>query len=133
MSAQYDGEAAARYEVTLPADVTSPRRARAIVASQCAAWGFAGVSDDAAVIVSELVSNSVQHAGTLIHLTLVAFPDVLRLEVSDQSTRPLRHETQSALAEGGRGLMLVDALAGHYGVVGRPDGKTVWAELNHPG
>ena len=130
MSAPYDGDNTARYQVTLPADVMSPRRARAIVAAQCAAWGLDGVSDDAAVIVSELVSNSVQHAATFIHLTLFAFSDLLRLEVSDQSPRPLRHETRSALAEGGRGLLLVDALAGHYGVVGGPEGKTVWAELS---
>jgi anti-sigma regulatory factor (Ser/Thr protein kinase) len=82
------------------------------------------------VIVSELVSNSVQHTGTDIHLALFGFPGPLRLEVSDQSTRPLRRHNRSTLAEGGRGLLLVDELASHYGVVGRPEGKTVWAELS---
>jgi anti-sigma regulatory factor (Ser/Thr protein kinase) len=132
MSAQSDtdGDPAATLKVSLPADVTSARRARAIVAAQCAVWGLDRVSEDAVLIVSELVSNSVQHAGTAIQLTLIAFPGMLRLEVSDQSTRPLPRQTSTALAEGGRGLLLVDALAGHYGVEGRLDGKTVWAELN---
>ena len=129
MSATHDGQHGATYVVTLPAEVMSARRARMVVAAQCAAWGLDGVSEDASLIVSELVSNAVQHAGTLIQLTLCAYPGLLRLEVSDQSTRPLRRPTPTALTDGGRGLLLVDSLAGHYGVEGRPDGKTVWAEL----
>jgi hypothetical protein len=33
------------------------------------------------------------------------------------------------MADGGRGLLLVDSLAGHYGVEMRPDAKTIWAEF----
>jgi anti-sigma regulatory factor (Ser/Thr protein kinase) len=129
MSAPYDGDGSATYVVSLPAEAMSVRRARAVVAAHCAAWGLDGVSEDASLIASELVSNSVQHAGTVIQLTVSAFPGVLRLEVSDQSTRPIRPQTPPASADGGRGLLLVDSLAAHYGVEGRPDGKTIWAEL----
>lgn len=118
------------FEMTLPADDRSPRRARAAVAEHCDTWGLRRVSEDAALIVSELVANAARHAGTGIHLTVRGLTEVLRLEVSDGCTAPLRYPAPTLLAEGGRGLLLVDALASHHGVVGRVDGKTVWAELD---
>jgi anti-sigma regulatory factor (Ser/Thr protein kinase) len=130
MSTPHEGDSVAICVVTLPADVTSVPRARAVVVAHCAAWGLDGVSEDASVIVSELVSNSVQHAGTVVKLTVSALPGLLRLEVTDQSTRPIRPQIPPAMADRGRGLLLVDSLAGRYGVEGRPDGKTVWAELS---
>jgi hypothetical protein len=52
------------------------------------------------------------------------------VEVTDGSTLPLRPQTPPLVAEGGRGLAIVDALASHHGVEGHPHGKTVWAELS---
>jgi anti-sigma regulatory factor (Ser/Thr protein kinase) len=118
------------YEVTLPAEANSPRLARAAVAQQCAAWGLGRLCEEASLLVSELVGNAVRHAGTVIHVTLVAFVNGLRLEVTDGSGLPLRPQGVTLQAEGGRGLAIVDALATHHGVEGHPHGKTVWAELS---
>jgi hypothetical protein len=53
----------------------------------------------------------------------------MRLSVRDWSVTPpvLRHPEPTESR--GRGLLLVGALARHWGVEPGPDGKTVWAEL----
>ena len=53
----------------------------------------------------------------------------MRLEVCDGSTRPLRPRAAVPTDEGGRGLVLVDALSNRYGVEAEEKGKRVWAEL----
>lgn len=116
------------YEGSFPAQPQSPRRARAAVGECCRAWHLLELYDDVALIVSELVTNAVRHAGTEVRLRLERLPHGVRLEVADDSTRPLRQVVGYA-DEGGRGLPLVDALSTRYGVEGRPDGKVVWAEL----
>ncbi|HXV94164.1 MAG TPA: hypothetical protein VD813_12750, partial [Pseudonocardia sp.] len=48
----------------LPADAHAPRAARAFVREACADWNVPDVADEAALVVTELVSNAVEHAGT---------------------------------------------------------------------
>ena len=113
----------------LPPRAASAARARELVVAQCSAWGLQGLCDDAALVVTELVANAVRHAGTDIEISFTHLVSGLRLEVKDGSRRPLRHRTALSSDEGGRGLLLVDALSTRYGVVGEADGKRVWAEL----
>jgi len=130
MRAEMDGEAQ-QLDTTLPAEPGSAPLARATVAEHTTAWGFGGeLCDDATLIVTELVANAIRHAGTTIGVRLRRIPEGLRLEVADESPRPVRPADPSLLDEGGRGLALVDALATHYGVEGHPTGKTVWVELH---
>jgi len=123
---------AATYHATLAAEPRSVGAARAAVVQRCLQWGFGSLCDDAQLIVSELVCNAVRHAGTDIDLIIRAREHGLRLEVSDGSTEQVQQRTATFLDEGGRGLRLVDALATDHGVRMRPDGKTVWAELDTP-
>ncbi|MFD7526508.1 MULTISPECIES: ATP-binding protein [unclassified Streptomyces] len=111
------------------------RLARRLAAHQLEKWGVpygSELSDDVAVIVSELAANAVLHGlvpGRDFELRLVALAGVLRIEVSDArgergpDVRPFRPG-----AESGFGLHLVAALATSWGVKDRIVGKTVWAE-----
>ena len=82
----------------------------------------------ARLVVSELVTNAVVHAGTMIELDVVVREDVLRIEVTDSGTdRPnvwTEHDTS------GRGLPIVEALGHAWGVLDLGSAKTVWCELS---
>ncbi|MGH9298569.1 MAG: ATP-binding protein [Acidimicrobiales bacterium] len=92
-------------------------------------WGLDDMDYDLSLVISELVTNAVLHAGTEIGLRLVR-DETLRLEVSDASgTLPVRRSRPAPSATTGRGLQLVDALATRWGVKKSGNGKTVWAEF----
>lgn len=115
----------------LPPRAASASEARDLVTAHCVAWGVEVLCPDLALVVTELVANAVRHAGTEIELTLELIPGGVRMQVRDGSTRPLRPRPALASDEGGRGLLLVDALCTRYGVEAEPDGKRVWVELLH--
>jgi two-component sensor histidine kinase len=83
-----------------------------------------------ALVVTELVTNSVKHAGAAPELTLDWDGARLRVEVFDEGEgRPVRRKADMT-ATSGRGLALVDAVADRWGVIERDAGKAVWAELD---
>ncbi|UGQ15465.1 ATP-binding protein [Yinghuangia sp. ASG 101] len=94
------------------------------------------VVDDAALVLSELLSNALKHAYPLpsggVRAAWAVRPDrLLAIEVTDGGgpTRP-RRPSPSLTARGGRGLSIIDALAAEWGVRGTAeDGVTVWALL----
>ncbi|MEU2077633.1 ATP-binding protein [Streptomyces sp. NPDC013489] len=115
------------------------RLARRLALHQLDRWKIpygSGVSDAAALLVAELAANAVTHGrvpGRDFELTLSYTPGLrLRIDVSD--TRGERRPTAAVpglLDEGGRGLLLVEALASRWSVLDRvPVGKTVRAELD---
>ncbi|SFE08486.1 Histidine kinase-like ATPase domain-containing protein [Actinacidiphila alni] len=108
-------------------------RARRLLVHHLAAWDLAHLTDTAELIVSELVTNSVNHAreprGRLIATRFERVDSGVRIEVHDANDhKPERREALSD-EESGRGLALVDALTdGRWGVSDRPGvGKLVWA------
>ncbi|NUU25062.1 MAG: ATP-binding protein [Streptomycetaceae bacterium] len=91
--------------------------------------------DDAALVLSELLSNALKHAQALpsgrVRAAWAVRPDnLLAIEVTDGggSTVP-RKANPSLTARGGRGLSIIDALADDWGVRGTGDEVTVWALL----
>lgn len=118
----------------------SPRGARLVhrVAScQMDAWGWrygTPVHDSVELIVAELAVNAVTHGrapGRDAELRLSREDGgQVRIEVSDARGERLP-ETRAAGSgeDGGRGLLLVTALAGEWRTAPRPGapGKTVWA------
>ncbi|MCW2544477.1 MAG: hypothetical protein JWM40_2029 [Frankiales bacterium] len=116
----------------LPPRPSSAGVARRVVACQLREWHFESLCEDAAVIVTELISNAVRHAGTELELRMVHLPHGLRLEVSDGSQAPPMRRPANDNDEGGRGLHLVDALSTRYGVDADDGGKRVWVEMLLP-
>jgi anti-sigma regulatory factor (Ser/Thr protein kinase) len=125
----------AELDITVAADPTAAGEARRALAQR----GLVGPEREPALLllVSELVTNSVRHAGLTEaeHIRLRARSDeaCAYVEVCDEGRsgrvpdkRPRRGD---ALEPGGLGLVLVDGLADRWGVA-RDDGETcVWFEL----
>ncbi|WSQ09128.1 SpoIIE family protein phosphatase [Streptomyces sp. NBC_01231] len=142
------GPAPARAEraethATLPGSPLAPGSARALLRAALAEWrdrelpGTEHLSDrlagDGVVVVSELVTNAVVHAGTDVEVDcrLEAETGALVVEVLDHhpSRAPRDAEPSYESPEHGRGLRLVAALAESWGVTYRTGAKTVWARL----
>lgn len=97
----------------------------------CLAAQRSAIVADAALLVTELVTNAYEHAGGVLALRL-SFPrrDVMRVEVDDGSDEvPPSTSTPPPNSPRGRGLLLVRALSTSWGVVRRARHKTVWAEV----
>ncbi len=108
----------------------APRVAREVAAHACAQWGLSYASTAAQILCSELVTNAVRHAGTIIDLTVSLRDGALRVSVRDGYTRPPRMRTPEATDDSGRGLLIVDTVASSWGTVPVPGGKLVWAALS---
>jgi anti-sigma regulatory factor (Ser/Thr protein kinase) len=93
-----------------------------------------GMVDDAVLLVSELVTNSVRHAGLgrneTIRVQVHRDPSSLRVEVTDPGRGFRPAELRAAAgSEGGWGLRLLDRIADRWGVAG-DDVTRVWFELD---
>jgi anti-sigma regulatory factor (Ser/Thr protein kinase) len=85
-------------------------------------------TDDAALVVTELLSNAIRHAGTTAELAVTIDRDHVRLAVSDHSgDAPVKSDHPDA--DGGYGLRLVETVSARWGWQPTPDGKTVWCDL----
>jgi hypothetical protein len=113
--------------------VLDPGPAAAAAARRFVSGCLAGVPEDAVanaeLVVSELVTNSILHAGTALRIGVKHIGSVVRLEVGDQDRHRPEPKQYSPEAGTGRGLQLVEALAVAWGVDTGPDGKTVWADV----
>ncbi|MGW1620093.1 ATP-binding protein [Streptomyces sp. NPDC002172] len=88
-------------------------------------------SQDAQLVVSELVTNAVRHAPGPVGLALEVSPDagLLRITVSDTSPRTPEPRAHDARRVGGHGLYLVTRLCGRLHTVAQETGKHVVAHL----
>lgn len=126
--------------VELPFVLSSVREARRTVSQELAA---AEVADpergDVLVVLSELLGNSVRHARPLengrVRVLWRVRADEVEVAVADGGalTQP-RAERPPFAALSGRGLGIVDALAGSWGVEGAgTHNQLVWAVVPRPG
>ena len=113
----------------LPPEAGSVGRARHLVAEAMTTGGHHDLVDVATLLVSEVVTNSVLHAGTEIRLTCRRSRARVRVEVFDRSPLLPTVRHYDAEATTGRGLDLVSALAARWGIDCTEDGKTLWFEL----
>jgi len=107
------------------------RQARNVATDACLLWDLPDLLAPACLVTSELVSNVVDHAHTMMSLRLTLRPRYLQIAVRDGSAAaPVVRATQGdATAGRGRGLMLVKATAHSWGWLPTEDGKVVWASL----
>jgi len=103
--------------------------ARRAVTAVLYGWGF----DDpqwlhgAALVVSELVSNAVRHGGGCIDVTVQLHDETVTIAAADgSSVVPCRRDPDD---NGGRGLLLIEALCTRWGINDHEGGKRVWVEL----
>jgi CheY-like chemotaxis protein len=119
--------AAARMSSDFPAAAASAGKARRFVRHALDAPAEE-VLDDIELMVSELVSNVVLHAGSPPRVDILLGRDSFRVEIYDDDPRlpELRHASPDA--GGGRGILLIDRLASRWGAEAHGQGKVVWFE-----
>jgi anti-sigma regulatory factor (Ser/Thr protein kinase) len=87
------------------------------------------------LVVSEAVTNAVRYGEGRVELSIRVTSDRVRIEVSDANPDPpVRRGRYDGLADGGRGLHLLDALTDAWGThpLGVGSGKVVWLQLGTP-
>jgi anti-sigma regulatory factor (Ser/Thr protein kinase) len=118
-----------RAEMALACDPRSVAAARRFVTSRLAAWGHPAMTDTAALLVSELVTNALLHARSPVVVAVSGGTGCVRVEVTDGSPVEPRQRRNSLVSGTGRGLVLVERLARGWGAERREVGKAVWFEL----
>jgi anti-sigma regulatory factor (Ser/Thr protein kinase) len=126
-----DGVLAARSSSTkrFTSDGHAPAAARTFVLAALQTQD-ASIADSAALVVSELATNAVRHGGTAFSVTISSLARGVRISVRDRGMDPPVLRRFSATDPGGRGLRIVGALCGNWGMTHVHDGKVVWAELD---
>lgn len=113
----------------------APQQSRALVGAACERWRVRRVGRLAQLITSELVTNAVVHARTEITVTVRLAGPVLHVGVRDRDPRLLPPPGGGVAADGrgyGRGLLVVDSMADHWGCLPTATGKVAWATLRVP-
>ena len=117
----------------LPGDASAVPAARRFAGQAAADYGAdAECIDTTKLLVTEVATNAVVHAGSPIRLTVTSEPpDSLRVVVRDDDpTPPPLPQAPDPDATSGRGLWLVSALSRRWGVNRNLKGKTVWFEVD---
>jgi anti-sigma regulatory factor (Ser/Thr protein kinase) len=113
----------------LPTRADSARVARRFVRDTVVRWGLRVQLDIALLLVSELATNAVLHAGNGLAVELAVDGNRLRVSVNDGEGGDLAMRAGRRAGETGRGLLLVERLADGWGVERIPGGKAVWFDL----
>jgi anti-sigma regulatory factor (Ser/Thr protein kinase) len=119
--------------VSLPPHPTSVGQARRFVRDQLVALGIADPHGNAELVVSELVTNAVMHAGTTVTVRVARQGSGARVEVADGSDRLPGLRVVTTRSGSGRGLTLVEHFAHEWGAERTPTGKVVWFIVEREG
>jgi hypothetical protein len=112
----------------------SARDARRLVSDACHTWQLPDLLTPARLVMSELVANAIQHAGTNMLITVTRRGAGIYLAVRDGNPALPEINPPEAIGplhERGRGLHLVQANATAWGALPSHDGygKVVWATV----
>ncbi|MDQ0830719.1 anti-sigma regulatory factor (Ser/Thr protein kinase) [Streptomyces achromogenes] len=109
----------------------SARHLRRILRLYLSGSGLSELADAAELALTEVVGNVVRHVpDRRCSICFLFRPEGVRVEVADSFARRPARRVGDLLADGGRGLLLVETVADRWGVAPRPSGagKTVWFE-----
>ena len=116
-------------DATYAATPDSARQARSDLRAALAAQVDTNTLDVVELLTTELVVNSIQHAGSKATVTAEVHRDKVRVAVSDEGPgTPVRRSPELG-EESGRGLWMVDSLAYDWGIERSETDKTVWFEV----
>lgn len=117
--------------VTLPAVREAVADGRAWSREILTKWQLDDLTEVVQQLVSELVTNSIEHAVTsCVRVLLVHSAGTLRLDVTDDDVVSLPVRAQVGVDDiTGRGLAIVEALSDRWGVHITASAKTVWCEV----
>ncbi len=118
-------EAARSFE----AEPKTVRGARRFLVEMLEAWCLEGYDFGAPLVVTELATNVVLHAGTPYEVRLQFEAPVLVVEVHDASVSMPQRRSYGPEAATGRGLNLVSSLCDDWGATRNESGKVVWASV----
>jgi hypothetical protein len=108
-----------------------PGRARRLVVAALEQGGHdENLIGDAALVLSELASNAVLHAGSAFSVAVREQDATLRIAVEDSARLPPGLCNGGLIPHPAHGLGVVQALSRRWGVEGTPHGKVAWAELD---
>jgi anti-sigma regulatory factor (Ser/Thr protein kinase) len=119
-----------RAERELPVSREAPALAREFLRGSTCAEHHSEVVDDAVLLVSELVTNSVLHGGPPVVVAVDCDEATLQVRVRDGSPALPAPRDAAQGDENGRGLALVAEMSDDWGVDSEKDGKHVWFVIN---
>jgi anti-sigma regulatory factor (Ser/Thr protein kinase) len=117
----------------LPHSPTAPAMARSQVAQACSDLP-GDLLEVTLLLTSDVVTNAVSHGRGDVRMSLDCHDQRLRVEVEDDGPgRPILAQV-NLMADSGRGLLLLDALANDWGTLpaGAGGGKRVWFSMRTP-
>lgn len=116
------------WETMLPPSEIAAVRAR--VGAVLTEWRVDGdAAQPTALVITEFLTNAIEHAAAPIHLTLERSHTFVRVQVHDSAPGAPRTRTHDPGAARGHGLQIVDGLALRRGWTPEQHGKTVWADV----
>ncbi|MEU7028870.1 ATP-binding protein [Streptomyces sp. NPDC046275] len=115
-----------------PENAAWPHRLRRILRASLTHWQLPDFVETAELLLTELVTNALRHAnGPTVGVRVYREGRLLKIEVNDGCPHGPEPRPVDPLAEHGRGLDLIEALAHAWGV--SQDRTTTWCALLLPG
>jgi anti-sigma regulatory factor (Ser/Thr protein kinase) len=115
--------------MSLSAELRTVGEARRFLRGMLQQWNVDAYDFGAPQILTELATNAALHAHTEYTVVLTLEPEWLLVEVTDSSPALPQQRHYRPDSTTGRGLGLVEALSGSWGVEPSKSGKTVWARV----
>ncbi|GAC1420663.1 MAG: hypothetical protein NVSMB57_14590 [Actinomycetota bacterium] len=113
-------------QLSLEPDASAPGSARRFTVRILQGWQCHQMVETAELLVSELVTNAVKHAGTKIELRVSLRRRAIRFDIIDLSPSQALPGNPEAGSLSGRGLRIVGSLALEWGTSALDQGKSVW-------